>query len=84
MQTEGEKTRNRTEEGGINSIPADPNSSPVDFPVGGTLNIKEMEEKLIAAALEETGGNRTKAAEKLGITSRTLRNKLKELGLKSQ
>jgi Response regulator containing CheY-like receiver, AAA-type ATPase, and DNA-binding domains len=38
-----------------------------------------MEEKLIMAALEETGGNRTKAAEKLGITSRTLRNKLKEL-----
>ena len=44
-----------------------------------TFNIKEMEEKLIMAALEETGGNRTKAAEKLGITSRTLRNKLKEL-----
>ncbi len=84
MQTEGEKTRNKTEEGGINSIPADPNSSPVDFPVGGTLKIKEMEEKLIAAALKESSGNRTKAAEKLGITSRTLRNKLKELGLKSQ
>ncbi len=45
------------------------------------LNIKDMEEKLIAAALRETNGNRTKAAEKLGITSRTLRNKLKELGL---
>ncbi len=47
-----------------------------------TMSIKEMEEKLIIAALKETGGNRTKAAEKLGITSRTLRNKLKELGLK--
>ena len=47
-----------------------------------TLSIKEMEEKLIAAALKETNGNRTKAAEKLGITARTLRNKLKELGLK--
>lgn len=46
-----------------------------------SLNIKEMEEKLIFAALKETGGNKTKAAEKLGITSRTLRNKLKELGI---
>ena len=48
---------------------------------GRSLNIKEMEEKLIFAALKETGGNKTKAADKLGITSRTLRNKLKELGI---
>ncbi len=48
---------------------------------GRSLNIKEMEEKMILAALKETGGNKTKAAEKLGITSRTLRNKLKELGI---
>ncbi len=46
-----------------------------------TLNIKDMEEKLIVAALKDTNGNRTKAAEKLGITARTLRNKLKELNL---
>lgn len=46
-----------------------------------TLNIKDMEEKLIIAALKDTEGNRTKAAEKLGITARTLRNKLKELNL---
>ena len=46
-----------------------------------TLSIKEMEEKLIISALKETNGNRTKAAEKLGITARTLRNKLKELNL---
>jgi DNA-binding NtrC family response regulator len=58
-------------ENGINSVPISDAVS--------TFNIKEMEEKLIIAALEETGGNRTKAAEKLGITSRTLRNKLKEL-----
>ena len=46
-----------------------------------TLNIKDAEEKLIIAALKETNGNRTRAAEKLGITARTLRNKLKELNL---
>lgn len=48
----------------------------------GSLNIRDMEERLILAALKDTGGNRTKAAEKLGITSRTLRNKLKEFSLK--
>ena len=67
---------NATEKGAINSASVSSGSN-----IGSTLNIKEMEEKLIAAALKETNGNRTRAAEKLGITSRTLRNKLKELGL---
>ena len=42
------------------------------------LNIKEMEKKLIGEALIKTGGNKNKASALLGITSRTLRNKLKE------
>ncbi|MDX1674584.1 MAG: sigma-54 dependent transcriptional regulator [Longimicrobiales bacterium] len=41
-----------------------------------TLDIREAESVLIDRALEETGGNRTRAAELLGITARTLRNKL--------
>ncbi|PLX69236.1 MAG: sigma-54-dependent Fis family transcriptional regulator [Denitrovibrio sp.] len=40
--------------------------------------IAEMERELIIKTLKETGGNRTKAAELLGITVRTLRNKLNE------
>jgi transcriptional regulator of acetoin/glycerol metabolism len=32
-------------------------------------------------ALEETGGNRTEAAKKLGISRRTLHRRLKELHL---
>jgi len=40
--------------------------------------IREMEKKLIGEALRKTGGNKNKASELLGITSRTLRNKLKE------
>ena len=41
-----------------------------------SLNIDAAEAALIARALRETNGNRTRAAELLGITARTLRNKL--------
>ena len=45
---------------------------------GSVLNIAELEKQAIKAALEKTAGNRTKAAELLGISIRTLRNKLQE------
>jgi DNA-binding NtrC family response regulator len=40
------------------------------------FSIEEMEKLLITRALEATNGNRTKAAKLLGISERTLRNKL--------
>ena len=42
----------------------------------GTLNLADMESVLIERALEATENNRTRAAELLGISVRTLRNKL--------
>lgn len=42
------------------------------------LNLREMERKMIIKALEQTGWNRTHAARVLGISIRTLRNKLNE------
>ncbi|MHB8281761.1 MAG: helix-turn-helix domain-containing protein, partial [bacterium] len=48
------------------------------------LSIKEMEKKLIAAALKKTGGNKNKASELLGVTARTLRNKLKEFEIQDK
>jgi len=42
------------------------------------MTVREMEKALILKTLEEVKGNRTKAAELLGITTRTLRNKLAE------
>ncbi|MGE5101582.1 MAG: sigma-54-dependent transcriptional regulator [Deltaproteobacteria bacterium] len=41
-----------------------------------SLNVDEAEVKLIARALETSGGNRTRAASLLGMSVRTLRNKL--------
>ena len=41
-----------------------------------TLNLEEIERSAIEEALRRTGGNRLKAAELLGFSVRTLRNKL--------
>lgn len=43
--------------------------------------LTEVEKSLILKALEETGWNRTAAAKKLGLTFRSLRYRLKKLGL---
>ncbi|WP_027720260.1 sigma-54-dependent transcriptional regulator [Maridesulfovibrio zosterae] len=42
------------------------------------MPISEMEKHLIIKSLDQTSGNRTKAAELLGISVRTLRNKLND------
>ena len=43
--------------------------------------LHELEKQAILRSLEHTGGNRTRAAELLGISIRTLRNKLKEYAM---
>jgi DNA-binding NtrC family response regulator len=51
---------------------------------GHQLDVKTLEEsetEIIRRALEQTGGNRTRAAELLGITRRGLIYKLKRLGI---
>jgi DNA-binding NtrC family response regulator len=42
------------------------------------MSLDELERRAILRALQSTGGNRTKAAELLKISIRTLRNKLQE------
>jgi two-component system response regulator AtoC len=53
----------------------------------GTLSIKRatraLEENLIRAALERTGGNRTRAAELLELSYRALLYKIKDYGIES-
>lgn len=43
------------------------------------MSLEEMELKLIKKALEHTNGNQKEAAKLLGITDRTIRNKLKNI-----
>ncbi len=53
-----------------------------DIPYG--ISLDDMERALIVKTLAETGGNRTKTAEILGINRRTLQNKLKQYALDTQ
>jgi two-component system, NtrC family, response regulator AtoC len=45
------------------------------------LNLHQSERNLIFRALEESGGNRTRAAQILGISRRTLHRRLRELNI---
>ena len=52
--------------------------SGIKFPIGTTVDA--MERELIVQTLEATGNNKTRAAELLGVSLKTLHNKLKEYG----
>lgn len=45
------------------------------------VTLHEVERQLLAATLDATGGNRTRAAELMGVSLRTVRNKIREYGL---
>ena len=49
-----------------------------NIPLQAGITVKDMEKKLIVKTLEDVNDNRTQAAELLGISIRTLRNKLRE------
>ncbi|MBM3307371.1 MAG: sigma-54-dependent Fis family transcriptional regulator [Candidatus Eisenbacteria bacterium] len=49
-------------------------------PAGGRT-MREIERDVIVRTLKETGGNRTNAAKILGISRRTLQNKIREYGV---
>ena len=57
------------------AVPAATTSGP-DGVLLSSLDLDDAEATLIDRALQVTGGNRTRAAELLGVTDRTLRNKL--------
>jgi DNA-binding NtrC family response regulator len=74
----------------ITSLPAaseadnsrkEPRGIPAGLDLKAGCSVSEMEKQLIQITLAETDGNRTHAAKLLGISLRTLRNKLREYRL---
>ena len=69
----------------VKDIPAPVREQPAagggEVKVDADLTVDEMAKRMVVQALEKTGGNRTKAAERLGISRRTLHRKLKAYGL---
>jgi DNA-binding NtrC family response regulator len=59
---------------------ADRKTTTACFPTEG-VTLRDMERQLLERTLEATGGNRTRAAEILGVSLRTVRNKIREFGL---
>ncbi len=64
---------------GVRGLDAEEDKVEIDLTPGRSL--KEVEREMIIRTLDETGGNRTRAAEMLGISRRTLQLKLKEYGI---
>lgn len=58
-------------------------SQPANMPLIPEMSLEDAEKAMIAKALEMHGGNRTKAAEQLRISRRTLHRKLNEYGLRA-
>ena len=54
------------------------NDTKINIPLKAGITVKDMEKKLIVRTLKDVNDNRTHAAELLGISIRTLRNKLRE------
>jgi len=60
---------------------ARPGGTPSSLPADGPATLRDMEKNLIFSTLKQVKGNKTKASEILGISVRTMRNKLNEYKL---
>jgi DNA-binding NtrC family response regulator len=61
--------------------PAAAAASSSDNRLRAGVSLGDMERKLFALTLESTGGNRSRAAALLGVSLRTVRNKIRSYGL---
>jgi transcriptional regulator of acetoin/glycerol metabolism len=55
-----------------------------DFDGAGSLSLQQLERRAVERALHESGDNRRKAAQALGISERTLYRRIKQFGLVSE
>jgi DNA-binding NtrC family response regulator len=63
--------------------PEDPGERAGEDFLRAGVSLGDMERRLVEMTLEATGGNRSRAAELLGVSLRTVRNKVRSYGLPS-
>jgi DNA-binding NtrC family response regulator len=68
--------------GAAQPAPMTDDPSATHLPLNQPITLGEMERRLILATLARNGGNRTRTADILGVSVRTIRNKLNEYGVK--
>ena len=68
---------------GLTVLPTEPDERARVSPTHPASSLEDAERVMIFKALEACGGNRSKSAKALGISSRTLRNKLHKYGAMS-
>ena len=79
-EPEGNETKNPARNGQAEEIPDRGGKGvPADFQ--GATTLEEMEKRAIREALARNGNHREKTAAELGITRRTLLNKIKDYGI---
>ena len=61
--------------------PAGPHRPRLPLPHTASEAVEAVERRLIASALEREGGNRTRAAKRLGLSRQGLLNKMERYGL---
>jgi len=62
----------------LDDLDSRPAAAAIQLSDGSAITLKEIEKSAIFRALQFNENNRTKTAEALGISIRTLRNKLRE------
>jgi DNA-binding NtrC family response regulator len=62
------------------SVARPPSPAPASMPKPG-VTLQDLERSLLEATLLATNGNRTRTAEMMGVSLRTVRNKIREFGL---
>ena len=68
----------------LSDIPTPAPQPPPGAGLSAGTTVEEAERKLIELTLEHTGGNKTRAADMLGISLKTLHNKLNRLNLRQK
>ena len=66
---------------GADTVCSAPGPNTATFPLDGAAPLEEVEKATILKTLEATGGNKSEAARRLGITRKTLHKKLKAYGV---